>query len=46
MRQLAGALRSYPGALIVASHDVPFLRGLGLTRWLRIEGELADIDPL
>jgi len=24
---------------------VPFLRDLGLTRWLRIDGELADIDP-
>ena len=46
VRQLSGALRSYQGALLVASHDVPFLRGLGLTRWLRIEGELADIDPL
>ncbi len=46
VRQLAGALRSYRGALIVASHDVPFLRDLGLTRWLRIEGELTDIDPL
>jgi ATPase subunit of ABC transporter with duplicated ATPase domains len=39
-------LRSYRGALVVASHDVPFLRDLGLTRWLRIEGELTDIDPL
>jgi ATPase subunit of ABC transporter with duplicated ATPase domains len=46
VRQLAGALRSYRGALIVASHDVPFLRDLGLTRWLRIEGELTSIDPL
>jgi ATPase subunit of ABC transporter with duplicated ATPase domains len=46
VRQLTGALRSYQGALIAASHDVPFLRDLGLTRWLRIERELADIDPL
>lgn len=46
VRQLAGALRSYQGALIVASHDVPFLRDLGLTRWLRIDRDLADIDPL
>jgi len=44
--QLSGALRSYQGALIVASHDVPFLRGLGITRWLRLDGELTDIDPL
>ena len=46
VRQLAGALRSYQGALIVASHDVPFLRDLGLTRWLRIDRELTDIDLL
>ena len=32
MRQLSGALRSYQGALIVASHDAPFLRDLGITR--------------
>jgi ATPase subunit of ABC transporter with duplicated ATPase domains len=46
VRQLSGALRSYPGALIVASHDVPFLRDLGLTRWLWLDGELEEIDPL
>ena len=46
VRQLPGALRSYPGAPIVASRVAPFLRGLGLTRWLRTDGELADIDPL
>jgi ATPase subunit of ABC transporter with duplicated ATPase domains len=46
VRQLSGALRSYRGALLVASHDVPFLRGLGLTRWLRLDGDLTEIDPL
>jgi ATPase subunit of ABC transporter with duplicated ATPase domains len=46
VRQLSGALRSYPGALIVASHDAAFLRGLGLTRWLRLDGELAEAGPL
>jgi ATPase subunit of ABC transporter with duplicated ATPase domains len=46
VRQLSGALRSYQGALIVASHDVPFLRELGLTRWLRLGGTLTEIDPL
>ena len=46
MRQLSGALRSYQGAMIVASHDVPFLRELGLTRWLRLDGTLTEIDPL
>jgi ATPase subunit of ABC transporter with duplicated ATPase domains len=45
-RQLSGALSSYQGALIVASHDAPFLRGLGITRWLRLDGELTDIEPL
>jgi ATPase subunit of ABC transporter with duplicated ATPase domains len=46
VRQLSGALRSYQGAMIVASHDVPFLRDLGITRWLRLDGELTDIDAL
>jgi len=46
VRQLSGALRSYQGALIVASHDVPFLRDLGITRWLGLDGELTDIDAL
>jgi ATPase subunit of ABC transporter with duplicated ATPase domains len=46
VRQLSGALRSYRGALIVASHDRPFLRGLGITRWLRLDGELTGIDPM
>ncbi|WP_052424234.1 ABC-F family ATP-binding cassette domain-containing protein [Nonomuraea candida] len=35
VRQLAQALSAYRGALIVASHDVPFLETLGITRWLR-----------
>jgi len=39
-------LPSYPGALIVASHDAAFLRGIGLTRWLRLDGELAEAGPL
>lgn len=33
-RQLSQALNAYRGAMIVASHDVPFLESLGLTRWL------------
>jgi ATPase subunit of ABC transporter with duplicated ATPase domains len=44
-RQLAQALAAYRGALIVASHDLPFLRGIGITRWLRLDGRLARIDP-
>ena len=43
---LTEALRCFRGALLVASHDVPFLRELGLTRWLRLDAALAEIDPL
>jgi ATPase subunit of ABC transporter with duplicated ATPase domains len=47
-RQLSQALSCYRGALVVVSHDVPFLRSVGITRWLRLDrsGRLADIDPL
>jgi ATPase subunit of ABC transporter with duplicated ATPase domains len=43
-RQLSEALAAYEGALIVASHDIAFLRTLGITRWLRLDGTLADVD--
>ncbi|MFJ3286221.1 ABC-F family ATP-binding cassette domain-containing protein [Streptomyces sp. NPDC086669] len=46
VRQLTSALESYKGALIVASHDLPFLESIGITRWLMIEeGELREITP-
>ena len=45
LRRLTEALRCYRGALLVASHDIPFLRTLGLTRWLRLEAELHETDP-
>ena len=47
-RQLSEALACYQGALVVVSHDVPFLRSVGVTRWLRLErtGRLSDTDPL
>lgn len=38
--QLTDALDSYEGALVVASHDVPFLESIGITRWLLLDGEL------
>jgi ATPase subunit of ABC transporter with duplicated ATPase domains len=44
-RQLAQALAAYRGALLVASHDLPFLRTIGITRWLRLDGRLTQIDP-
>jgi ATPase subunit of ABC transporter with duplicated ATPase domains len=48
VRQLTQALSCYEGALVVASHDVPFLRSIGITRWLRLErdGRLAAIGPV
>jgi ATPase subunit of ABC transporter with duplicated ATPase domains len=44
-RQLTQALASYRGALLVAGHDLPFLRGVGITRWLRLDGQLIPVDP-
>ncbi|WP_327327239.1 ATP-binding cassette domain-containing protein [Streptomyces sp. NBC_01210] len=43
VRRLTAALESYEGALIVASHDMPFLESIGITRWLLLDGELRDI---
>ncbi|WP_314246440.1 ABC-F family ATP-binding cassette domain-containing protein [Streptomyces kutzneri] len=40
VRQLTDALESYEGAVVVASHDVPFLESIGITRWLLLDGEL------
>jgi ATPase subunit of ABC transporter with duplicated ATPase domains len=46
VRQLTTALESYEGALIVASHDLPFLESAGITRWLLLEeGELRETTP-
>jgi ATPase subunit of ABC transporter with duplicated ATPase domains len=44
VRQLSEALSCYRGALIVASHDVSFLRSIGITRWLRLDrqGRASD----
>ena len=48
VRQLSQALACYEGALLVASHDAPFLASIGITRWLRLSSDarLSDIDPL
>ncbi len=46
VRQLTSALESYEGALMAASHDLPFLESVGVTRWLLMEkGELTEITP-
>jgi ATPase subunit of ABC transporter with duplicated ATPase domains len=42
VRQLTGALASYEGALVVASHDLPFLESAGITRWLVLDEELRE----
>jgi ATPase subunit of ABC transporter with duplicated ATPase domains len=44
-RQLIGALAAYRGALLVASHNLPFLRTLSITRWLWLDSALTEIDP-
>ncbi len=46
VRELVSALDFYRGALLVASHDLPFLRELGINRWLHLDGDLTQIDPL
>jgi ATPase subunit of ABC transporter with duplicated ATPase domains len=38
VEQLVQALRAYRGALIVASHDRPFLARLGIARWWSTDG--------
>jgi ATPase subunit of ABC transporter with duplicated ATPase domains len=48
VRQLWKALDGYRGAIVIASHDVPFLRSAGITRWLRLDRDagLTSIEPL
>jgi ATPase subunit of ABC transporter with duplicated ATPase domains len=48
VRQLAQALEGYRGAIVVASHDVPFLRSAGITRWLRLDRDagLTISEPM
>ncbi|MFE5239780.1 MULTISPECIES: ATP-binding cassette domain-containing protein [unclassified Streptomyces] len=44
--RLTSALDAYEGALVVASHDMPFLMSLGITRWLLLDEEgLRVVDP-
>jgi ATPase subunit of ABC transporter with duplicated ATPase domains len=42
LRQLTGALESFEGALLVAGHDLPFLKSIGVTRWLLVTEELQE----
>jgi ATPase subunit of ABC transporter with duplicated ATPase domains len=45
---LADALAGYRGALVVAGHDLPFLRSIGITTWWEFDadGVLRAVDPL
>ncbi len=43
-RQLTSALESYEGALLIASHDLPFLESVGITRWIVLDDELRESD--
>ncbi|MGH3385745.1 MAG: AAA family ATPase, partial [Nocardioidaceae bacterium] len=46
VRQLSQALDAYRGALVVASHDLAFLRTIGITRWLLLDRDgLHEGDP-
>ncbi|HLS02309.1 MAG TPA: ATP-binding cassette domain-containing protein [Beutenbergiaceae bacterium] len=42
VRQLTGALEAYRGAVLVASHDLPFLESIGITRWLLLDEQLQE----
>ncbi|GAA1890071.1 ATP-binding cassette domain-containing protein [Streptomyces durmitorensis] len=42
VRQLTGALESYEGALLIASHDLTFLESVGITRWVLVADELQE----
>jgi ATPase subunit of ABC transporter with duplicated ATPase domains len=37
VRQFSSALAGYGGALIVVSHDLPFLESIQMTRWLKLD---------
>jgi ATPase subunit of ABC transporter with duplicated ATPase domains len=41
--RLVEALQGYSGALLVASHDLPFLRRIGISRWWSVEGGLHEV---
>ncbi|MFH8738119.1 MULTISPECIES: ABC-F family ATP-binding cassette domain-containing protein [unclassified Streptomyces] len=42
VRQLTSALESYEGALLIASHDLPFLESIAITRWLLLGEDLQE----
>ena len=43
---LTQALAGFQGALVIASHDLAFLRDVGATRWMELSADgLAEVDP-
>ncbi|MBJ8342585.1 ABC-F family ATP-binding cassette domain-containing protein [Antrihabitans sp. YC3-6] len=47
LAHLTQALSNYRGALIVASHDIAFLRQIGITRWVELnENGLVPADDM
>lgn len=46
VKELEQALRGYAGALLVISHDAPFLREIGVERWLRLGPAEEENGPV
>ncbi|WP_158228161.1 ABC-F family ATP-binding cassette domain-containing protein [Pseudonocardia sp. MH-G8] len=44
VERLTEAVRAFRGAVVVASHDVPFLRRIGCTRWWNVESGLCEVS--
>jgi len=44
VERLTEALAAFRGAVVVAGHDLPFLRKIGCTRWWSVEDGLHEVD--